>query len=88
MHGTTSRIDANALHRSQVDDNATFAGAVPSSVVAATPHCNEEVVGSGEVDGLHNVGRASTSSDQSGSSVYIAIPDPTGFIIAIITWAE
>ena len=44
-------IDADALHRRQVDDEAAIVGAVPRRAVPATAHRHQQVVFAGELDG-------------------------------------
>src|SRR5262249_18010962 len=77
-------INPDALHQGHVDHQPAIADARASGAVGATAHGHQQVVVTGEVDGLDDVGHPNGAGDQAGPSVDIAIPDLAGLGIAVI----
>ena len=87
-HRVSDRIDPNAFHQGQVDYQSTMADARASEAVRPTAHGYQQVVLTGEVDRLHDVGDPSGAGDQARPPVDIGVPDPAGLIIAVITRSD
>ena len=81
-HRASDGIDPDALHQGQVDHQPAVADAGASEAVGATAHGHQQVVVTGEVDGLDDVGHPSGAGDQARPPVDIAVPDLAGLFIA------
>jgi hypothetical protein len=79
---TCHGIDANALHRREIDDQAIIAHAKTTGIVAATTHGNEYVVIAGEMDRSDDVGDIGAPHDQAGMPVNHAIIDLAHRLVA------
>ena len=69
------RIDADALHGPEVDDEAIVAGAETRHAVAAAADGQQDVVRAGEIDRRHHVGRVAGLDDQSRAAVVHGVVD-------------
>ncbi|MET9803651.1 hypothetical protein [Streptomyces sp. NPDC006368] len=57
-------------------------------VVPASSHRHQQVVLTGEGDGLQDVGRSGAAGDQRGPVVDLAVPDRTRLLVRMISRAE
>ena len=85
-HRAPDRIDPDALHQGQVDHQPAVADAGASEAVGATAHGHQQVVVTGEVDGVEDVGHPDGAGDQARPPVDIGVPDLAGLGIAAHRW--
>ena len=78
LHG----IDPNALYGRQVDHEATVTNGAASNIMASATHRHQQVVVAGEMDGVDDIRDPTTTDDQAGPSIDIAVPDLASLIIA------
>jgi hypothetical protein len=69
------RIDPDALHRRQVEDDAALANRQTREAVPATPDGDREAGRSGEPHRGDHVGRAGAARDERGEAIYRSVPD-------------
>src|SRR5262245_33553272 len=81
-------IDAQAFHRTEVDDEAALAEAMTGRIVTATAHGHAHMVLPGKVDCGDYIGRASAAHDQRRPLVYHRIVDLPSCVIAVIARTE
>jgi hypothetical protein len=77
-----ARVDPDAFHRRQVEDQAAVVGAVARRAVAAAAQGQRQAVGSGEVDGLLHVGGAGRAHDEGWTAVDVAVPHASRRLVA------
>ena len=87
-HGAVRRIDADALHRDEVDHQAVVADAEAGAVVPAAADGDEEAVLAGEVDGGDHVGDVRAAGDQRGLAVDHRVVDLAGGVVARVVRAD
>ena len=71
---TSSRIDTNALHGREVDDEAPVADGKARVVVTSAAHRDLQALIPAEVHGAHHVGSAGTAGNQGWPSVEHPVP--------------
>src|SRR5262245_11526521 len=81
-NGAGARVDPDAFHRRQVENQATVIGAVARGAVAAAAQGQRQAVGSGEVDGLLHVGRAGRAHDEGWPAVDVTVPHAARRLVA------
>ena len=81
-------IDPQAFHQRQVNHQAALADARASEAMRPAAHGHQQMVLTGEVDRLHDVGDPNRADDQARPPVDIAIPNPAGLLIAVITGSD
>ncbi len=82
--GASGRVDSYPFHRGQVDHEATIADGIAGDTMAAPTDRDEELVGSGEIDGGDDICGSGTADKQSWLAVDHAIPDlPGGFVVVV-----
>ena len=74
-------IDANEVHRRQIEHDAV-AGAVSRSTVAAAADGERKALGAGKVDPGDDVGAIEALDDRQRAAVDHAVPDPTQPVVA------
>ncbi len=62
--GAVRRIDTDALHQRQIDDEAVVDAAKARAVVAAAANRDQEALLAAEVDGRDHIRRVDTAGDQ------------------------
>ena len=82
------RIDTNALHPRQVNDDAPVANGVTSDVVTATTHGHQELVGASKIDGVDDVGHSSALDDHCGVFVDHPVPNLADLVAVVIAGTE
>ncbi len=82
--GPGGRIDPDALHRREVDDEPVVAGAEAGAVVAAAADGEEQAVFAGEVDGGDDVGGVGAAGDQGRALVDHGVVDRARLVVARI----
>src|SRR5215831_11335316 len=87
-YGTPAGVNPDALHPAQVNHQSVVTHAVARNVMAATPHRHQQLVGTGEIDGIDHVGDASAASNERWPLVDIGIPDLAGLVVARIAGTE
>ena len=79
-----SGIDADAVHRREVDHDAVVAGREAGDAVAPSAHGDREVVAAREADRGDHVGRAGAPDDERGPPAVVgAVPDPARLVVAL-----
>src|SRR5262245_23743534 len=68
------RIDANALHGRQIDDQAAVVGPVSRGAVASAANRNEQPEQAREVDRVLDVRDPCASRDEGRAAVDVAVP--------------
>src|SRR5271156_3776049 len=86
--GAAPRTDPVAFHSREVDHQPAVADGAAGGVVAAAPHCHQNLVRAGEVDGIDDVGHSLAAGDQCGPPVDHAVPDPASILVAGLARAE
>jgi hypothetical protein len=86
--GAPRRIDLDLLHRREVDDEAAVADRIAGHVVAASPHCNQEVMRASELDDPDYIVRAGAARDQRRSPVDHPVPHRARRVIIWIACAN
>jgi hypothetical protein len=82
LHRASRGVDADALHRRQVDHQTAVADGIAGDVVTAAPHGDEQVVGSRKVHRADDVGGPGTAGDQGRFAVDGAVPDASRDVVA------
>ncbi len=72
-HRATLRVDADAAHQGEIDDETIVADAEARAVVPAATDGNEQPVIAREVDGGDHVRGIGAANDQRGPTVVIAL---------------
>jgi hypothetical protein len=78
------RVHVDALHRGQVDDQATVVGAVARRSVAAAAHGHHDAGRPCEVERLLHIGDAGAARDERRPAVDVAIPHASGGLVAAL----
>src|SRR5262249_53929460 len=81
--GARRRVDPNAAHLREINDQAIVAAAEPGTVVASTADREKELVLAREVDRGNDVGGAGTSRDHPGPLVDHAVVQRTGIVVVL-----
>jgi hypothetical protein len=76
-----NRVDAHALHRRQVDDQAVVDAGKPRAIVAAAPNGDAQLVVATEIHRRYHVGDIDTASDQQRALVDHAVIKRTDIVI-------
>src|SRR5205807_282496 len=79
--GLRVRVDADAFHGRQVDDDAVVVGAEAGDAVAAAAHGQVEPVLAGEVHSRHNVAGIDTADDDPRTAVDHAVVDASCLVV-------
>ncbi len=79
--GAGLRIDVDALHRSQIDDDAAVADRVAGEAVTAAFDGEGEIGPPRERHGRAHIGGAGAPSDQGGTPVDGAVPDRPALVV-------
>ena len=80
--GAALGVDADALHRREVDDDAAVGGREAGDAVAAAAHGDLEVLAARELDRAHDVGDARAADDERRAAVVGAVPDRARLVVA------
>jgi hypothetical protein len=75
-------IDADALHRREVDHDAAVVGREPGDAVRAAAHGDDELLAARELDGAHDVGDARAAHDERRAPVVRTVPDRARLVVA------
>ncbi len=86
--GARHRIDADALHRREVDHEAALAGAKAGAVVAAAADGEQQAMVAGEADGGDDIARVGTAGDQRRPLVDHGVEDRASLVVARILGAD
>ena len=78
-----SRVDVDAAHRRQVDDEAAVAARVARGAVPARPDGDLEPAVPPEADRGRHVGRASWPQDRRGPQVVHRVPQPARIVVGV-----
>jgi hypothetical protein len=81
---TLARIDANAFHGAQIDNQATVASGVAGSVVTAAAQGHDEIVCARKLDALHHICDTATAGNYGRPFVDHAIPDFASLLVAFV----
>ena len=82
--GAIGRINADRLHRRQIDDHAAIVGPVSRCAVSATAHGEQKAIRPGEIHRLAHIAGIRATNDQRRTPVNVTIPNPArGFVFAI-----
>ena len=76
------RVDADALHRRQVDHEPAIAERMPADPVATGAHRDEQIALARVANGRDHVGDAGAARDAGRPAVDRAVPDPAALVIA------
>ena len=76
------RVDLDAAHQGQVDQQSVVAGAVPGDAVPAAAHRHRQARGAGETHGLDDVGGSQASDDHRRMAVDRCVVDRPGLVVA------
>src|SRR5882724_4490338 len=76
-----NRVDAHALHRRQVDDQAVIDAGEPGAIVAAAPNGDAQIIVATKIHRRYHVGDIDTASDQQRVLVDHAVVERTGIVI-------
>ena len=82
------RIDVDAAHPGQVDDDAALAGRVAGDAVPAAAHGQREVLLAREPHGRDDVVGAGWSHDERGPTVDHPVPDDPGSVVRRVPGAD
>ena len=80
--GARHRIDADAVHRREVDHQPVVDGAQAGAVVAAAADGDGDAVLAGEVDGGDDVGHVGAADDERRMAVDHRVVDHAGVVVA------
>ena len=83
-HGAFGRIDADAFHRRQVDDQAIVAGTEPAAVVAAAANGGQQIVGARIVHGGDHVRHVDASHDERRPLVDHPVVDHASGLVRLV----
>ena len=83
-HRLRRRVDVDAAHLRQVDDEAAVVHRVAGDVVTAALDREEQVLLAGEVDGVDDVRGPGALHDQRRPAVDQPVPDRAGIVVALI----
>jgi hypothetical protein len=86
--GPRDRIDPEALHRGQIDDDSAIARRRAGNIVAAAAHGDDELPLAGEPHGGPDVGDAGAARDEHGAAVDGTVPDSAGDLVLRIACAD
>ncbi len=86
--GPRHRVDPEALHRGQIDDDSAIARRRAGHVVAAAAHGDDELPLAREPHGGPDVGDPSTACDEGGAAVDGPVPDAAGGFVRPIACAD
>ena len=75
-------VDADGVHRAEVDDESVVDGGVAGDVVAAAAYRDRQGVQAGEVQRQGNVVRVRAAGDQRRVAVDHPVPDEARFVVA------
>ncbi len=81
-------IDADRLHRRQVDNQASIIGAIAGGAVAAASNRHQQAPRSRKIHSLLHVGSIHALHDHRRAAIDIAVPDPAGRLVALVTGQE
>ena len=79
------RVDANCLHRAQVDHHAVIDDRATGDVMATAAHRDLQIVLDREIEGIHNVGGSRAACDNGWTPIDHAIMHASRCLVAIIT---
>jgi len=82
--GAVARIDADALHRREVEDDAAVARAEAGDVVPAGADGDDELVPAGEAEACDHVRRAGAANDEGRPPVDHPVPDRAGGVVGVV----
>ena len=82
------RIDLDAFHAGEIDDEAPIAGSVAREAMTTTTNSDGKVLTACELDSRDDIGNVGAADDQGRVLVYHPIPDPTGALIALVARAD
>jgi hypothetical protein len=82
------RIDADPLHRREVDDEATVADRVAGEAVPPAAHGYQQALLSREVDRVDDVGHASAARDEVRETIYRPVPHLSGMLVVGVIRTE
>jgi hypothetical protein len=81
----SGRVDADAVHAPEVDDDPVVDGREAGDAVAAAADGDRQVVAAGEADGRDHVRRARALDDERrGAPVVLGVPDVTRLLEALV----
>ena len=87
-HQPRRDVDAHCVHGAKVDDDAAVAHRIAGDVVAAAAHRDQHAVGTGEVDGIDDVGDAAAPGNDCRMLVDAAVPDDARVVVASVARRE
>ena len=76
------RVDPDALHRRQVDDDPAVGGGEPGQAVSTTANGDLELLAARELDGGDDVGDARAANDERRTPVDHPVPDGPSRVVA------
>ena len=82
------RVDADPLHRPQVDDDAAVADRQARIAVAPASDGDREAGAPGEPDRRHHVGHAGAARDQRREAIDRPVPDPAVLVVGRAAGAD
>ena len=80
-HCSFRRIDSNAFHHCQIDDQAVVDAAKARPVVAAAAHSDRKFIVAAEINRRNNIGHIATARDGQRSLVDHRVVQLSGFLI-------
>src|SRR5688572_7021505 len=82
------RIDANALHHREIDDEAIIATAKTGTVVSAAPDGQQQAFFLRKIHRAYNVGHVDAACDQPGPLIDHSVVKSPHHVIVRICWAD
>ncbi len=87
-HPPRRDVDAHRVHGAKVDDDAAVAHRIAGDVVTAAAHRDRHAVGTGEVDGIDDVGDAAAAGNDGRMLVDADVQDHARVIVSSVTRRE
>ena len=84
LRDSGTRVDPDAAHRREVDDEAVVAGAQARAVVPAAADGQLDVLLRAEPDRGHHVGHVVAAGDQRGAAIDHAVVDGAGDVVVAV----
>jgi hypothetical protein len=75
------RVDADAFHARQIDDQAVVVRAVPRCAVAAVADGERQSVRARKLHRHLNIGHAGAAGDESRTPIDVAVPHATSLVV-------
>jgi hypothetical protein len=76
------RINSNRFHPGQVNHQTPVTNTLAPDVMPTTVYGKQQIVVSGEIDGVHHISNTGATADQSGLPIDHCIPHRTGAVIS------